>query len=105
MHLDDACAEAMTVVLKSGIPALYPFTETKIVKFPLDNGVKELNKTIAHNIFLMPLRLVFGFVDTTAHQGTIITNPFNFKKFDITLFRLRVNSRVIPENGNQAQFW
>lgn len=96
--LDDAVAEAMTGVMKSGLPALYPFTETKIIEIPIDNGLTEITKIIEHSQGLLPQRVMFGFVDTTAHQGTAITNPFNFKNFDIRSFKLTVNGRVLPEN-------
>ena len=45
---------------------------------------------------VMPTRVVFGFLDTAANDGSYKTNPFEFKNFNIKELNLKVASKSVP---------
>ena len=54
-----------------------------------------------HNAVLgrLPKRLIFTMVKNNDFLGTISTNPFNFRYYDLNHFALYVNGRQIPSEG------
>lgn len=83
--------------------AKYPITraEVKVLTIPAGVQGKALD-----NVFLgqIPKRCVIGFVDNTAFNGTLNTNPFNFAHHNINLFSLYVDGQQIPACTLQPSF-
>jgi hypothetical protein len=54
---------------------------------------------------VLPSRVVVGFVETRAFDGTLDSNPFNFQHFGINFLRLKCGSRVAPyTNGIRMDY-
>lgn len=96
--LEPTATEAMSDVLDYGLPALYPYMETRMLHFPQSARQTEIKENLG-SFQPLPQRLIIAFVDTAAHTGDATKNPFNFKHFNITALRLKVNGRVLPETG------
>jgi len=77
------------VILK---PFVIPTSSTKFTISPICKGI-------------MPTRLICGFLKTTAYDGDISENPFNFQNFGITSLILKFNSKSVPiSNGLKFDF-
>ena len=75
--------------------AKYPISrvDCKVLTFP--GGLGALNPD---NIFLgrIPKRIVLGFVDTEAFNGSYTSNPFNFKHHNLAQVGVYVDGEQIP---------
>jgi hypothetical protein len=45
---------------------------------------------------ILPQRVVVGFLDTTAYDGSLKLNPFNFKNLNVQKLTLKVASKALP---------
>ena len=53
----------------------------------------------------MPTRVVLGMVSTDSFAGTLKSNPFNFKHFDVKQLTLKINSKAIPYSSGLKFNW
>ena len=54
---------------------------------------------------IMPSRVLVGFIENTAFNGSLNLNPFNFQNFGINFIRLKVGSEVLPyANGLRFKY-
>jgi hypothetical protein len=54
---------------------------------------------------IMPRRVICGFLETSAYDGAIKENPYEFKNFGLTSLQLKVNSKSLPvSNGLKFDF-
>lgn len=83
--------------------AKYPITraEVKVLTIPCDVQGKTLD-----NIFLgqVPKRCIVGFVNNSAFNGNLTSNPFNFDNFKISSFSLYVDGQQVPTKTLQPSF-
>lgn len=83
--------------------AKYPITraEVKVLTIPSDIQGKTLD-----NIFLgqVPKRCIVGFVNNSAFNGNLASNPFNFDNFNISSFSLYVDGQQVPSKTLQPSF-
>jgi len=47
----------------------------------------------------LPKRLLFTMIKNTEFNGSVDTNPYKFRHYDISLFSLYVNGRRVPSEG------
>lgn len=87
----------------SSTTAKYPITRAEVKVLTIPTGVQ--GKAL-DNIFLgqIPKRCVIGFVNNTAFNGSLNTNPFNFAHHNINLFSLYVDGQQIPACTLQPSF-
>ena len=76
------------VILK---PFVIPSSSTKFIISPICKGI-------------MPRRVICAFLKTTAYDGDILENPFNFQNFGITSLILKLNSQSVPHSGLKMNF-
>jgi hypothetical protein len=72
-------------------PFVIPTTSTKFKISPICTGI-------------MPRRVICGFLKTTAYDGDVLENPFNFQNFGITSIILKLNSQPVPHSGLKMNF-
>ena len=83
--------------------ASYPLAMTQIKTFVLNKGVT--NETISNVIRgKLPRQLIFGLLDNKSFNGTISSNPFVFKPFDLKYVALKKNGVSIPPAAYQPDF-
>ena len=84
--------------LLAGYPIRYNITRIELKTFTFSAGSQSLS---IDNAVLgrLPKSLIFTMVKDTDFLGTISTNPFNFRHFDLNHYALYVNGRQIPPEG------
>ena len=84
-------------------PAVYPFYKSSVKAFAIPKG--SFNWSI-DDIFhgLVPNKLIVAFVSSAAYNGTLGTNPFNFRHFDLSYLEFARNSRSVPAPAFQPKF-
>lgn len=84
-------------------PAKYPITRVEIKTVTISRDIQ--SKTI-DNLYLgqLPKRCIIGFVDSTAFNGTISQNPFNFQHFHHNYLALYIDSVQIPSKPLTPDF-
>ena len=84
--------------LLAGSPIRYNITRIELKTFTFSAGSQSLS--IANAILgRLPKRLIFTIFKNTDFLGTMSTNPFNFRHFDLNHYALYVNGRQIPPEG------
>ena len=75
--------------------AKYPLKRVSIKTFSIPSGQLSTSKD---NLFLaqLPTRLIVGFVDSDAFNGTYKKNPFNFKHQNLSYISLFIDGRQCP---------
>lgn len=83
--------------------AKYPITRVEIKTFTIAADIQ--SKSIDH-LFLgqLPKRCIIGMVDGTAFNGSLATNPFNFKHFNYNYLSLYLDSTQIPSRPLTPDF-
>lgn len=83
--------------------AKYPITRVEIKTVTIGRDVQ--SKTI-DNLYLgqLPKRCIIGFVESTAFNGSIKTNPYNFQHFKHNYLALYVDSVQIPSKPLTPDF-
>ena len=83
--------------------AKYPIRRVDCKVFSVAAG--HLSST-QENLFLsqIPKRVVLGFCDTAAYNGSYAKNCFNFKNYDINYLALYVDGQQIPSKPLQPDF-
>ena len=84
--------------LSRGILARYNFTRVELKIFTFSSGQQSIS---IDNAVLGPIpkRLIFTMVKNTDFLGTMDSNPYNLRHYDINFFVLYVNGRQIPPEG------
>lgn len=82
----------------------YPMKRVVIKPFVIPHLSTSYNVTgICKGI--MPRRVICGFLNTSAFDGAIKENPYEFKNFGLTSLQLKVNSKSLPvSNGLKFDF-
>lgn len=90
----DSISNSIRTQLESGTPALYPFTRREISSFNIPTGFTSVNE---ENVFRGQLgqRYFVALVNAAAAHGSYVTNPFEFKHFNLTEVGLYENGHNI----------
>jgi len=89
---------AHTVTLAKGALARYNLTRVELKTFTFSSGAQSLS--IDNAVFGPVLkRLFFTMVNNTDFLGSLNTNPFHFRHYDLLSFTLNVNAKQIPAEG------
>lgn len=75
--------------------AKYPIKRVIVKQFTLPYNANKASICGIHS-GIMPTRVVFGFLGNQAYDGTLATNPFNFRNLDITHLSLKISSKSVP---------
>lgn len=87
---------------KSLTPAVYPIRRVAMKTFSIATGSLSCNETLMSGV--LPKRIVLGLVDSTACEGALNKNPFNFQNFDLTYCSLLQDGKMIPRKPLQSNF-
>lgn len=85
-------------------PVNFPIKKVLVKSIPLPYVTTGCYLT---NIYsgVLPTRVVFGFVETSAYNGSFELNPFNFQNFGINYLRLKAGSDVVTfSNGIRLNY-
>jgi len=84
--------------LIDGAIARYNLTRVELKSFTFSPGSNSLS---IDNLVLGPIpkRILFTMVKNTDFLGSMTTNPFNFRHYDLDSFALYVNGKQIPSEG------
>lgn len=84
-------------------PATYPIAQSKIKTYGISQG---LSSATLSGIFMgkLPRFAMIGFVKSDSFNGTIGSNPFVFKHFDVNYVGLTVNGIPTPSTALQPDF-
>ena len=83
--------------------AKYPLRRVECKVFSIPAG----HLSVTHeNLFLgqTPKRIIVGFCDTDAFNGSYSKNPFNFKNYDLNFLALYVDGKQVPSKPLQPKF-
>jgi len=87
--------------------AKYPLTRVKVKSISIYSDIYgELYGETLYNVILdqMPKRLIIGFVDNRAFNGSRTLNPLNFHHYKINFLSLYVDDTQIPSKLLQPDF-
>jgi len=89
---------AQNTTLTRGALARYNLTRVELKTYTISSGSQSLS---IDNAVLGPLpkRLLFTMVKNTDFLGSVTTNPYNFRHYDLISFALNVNGKQIPKEG------
>jgi hypothetical protein len=89
---------AHNATLHTGCIARYNLTRVQLKTFTFSAGLKSLS---VDNAVLGPIpkRLLFTVVRNTEFIGSLDSNPYKFRHYDISDFSLFVNSKQVPNEG------
>ena len=89
---------AHNTTLARGALARYNLTRVELKTYTFSSGSQSLS---INNAVLGPLlkRLLFTMVKNAAFLGSVTTNPYNFRHYDLSSFALNVNGKQIPAEG------
>ena len=84
--------------MEKGFLARYIFTRVELKSFTFSSGSKYLS---IDNAVLGPIpkRLLFTMVKNSDFNGSLDTNPFTFRHYNINCFTLYVNGKQVPNEG------
>ena len=84
-------------------PAKYPLNKVDVRSFTIPAGNMSMNKD---NLFLgqIPNKIIIGFVDNDAYNGTYAKNPFNFKNFSLNYISITVDGEPLPMRPLRPSF-
>jgi hypothetical protein len=73
-------------------------TRVELKTFTFSSGSQSLSMD---NVVLGPLpkRRLFTMVKNAHYLGSVTTNPYNFRHYDLNYFAINVNSKQIPAVG------
>ncbi|XP_054769406.1 uncharacterized protein F54H12.2-like [Lytechinus pictus] len=76
-------------------PAKYPINKVDVKSFTIPAGNMSVNKD---NLFLgqIPNRIIVGFVDNDAYNGSYRKNPYNFKHYNLNYISITVDGEPLP---------
>lgn len=75
-------------------PALYPFTKTELKTVSIPTGQQQVYFDTVFN-GVRPSKMLMGFVSSEAMNGTITTNPLDFKSYYVSDISLMVDGSLI----------
>lgn len=83
--------------------AKYPITRVEVKAIAIHKGVhgETLDNVILGQI---PKRIILGFVDNQAFNGSLNLNPFNFKHYGINYLALCIDGVQVPARALQPDF-
>jgi hypothetical protein len=84
--------------LSKGCFARYNLTRFELKTFTFSGGPQSLSINNAVT-WVLPKRLIFTMVKNTDFLGSINTNPYNFRHYNLTNFTLFVNGKQIPSES------
>jgi hypothetical protein len=90
--------EAQDKALEKGALTRYNITRFHLKTFTISAGSKSPsidNAVLGH----LSKRLLFTLIKNTDFNGSVDTNPYKFKHYDISEFSLYVNGRRVPSDG------
>ena len=75
--------------------AKYPIDRVECKVLTIAGGQMDF---LQENLFLgqLPKRVVLAFVETTAYNGSLAKNPFNFKHFDLNNLSIHLDGQQVP---------
>lgn len=75
-------------------PALYPIAQSKIKTYLLNSGIQsqQISQITRGKL---PRSFIIGFVSAASYDGSITTNPFIFKHFNLNYLQVFVNGEPI----------
>jgi len=89
--------------------ALYPITQSKIKTFLIQKGIKTIN--IPHIVNgNLPQQMIIGFLSADSYNGTLKSNPFTFKHFNLNMMNLKITGkpfypRPLQPNYNKEDYF
>lgn len=93
-------------------PAMYPYIRSRVQTYACPTGSYIFRED---NLFQFekPQRVIVGFVDSNAYQGSVAKNPFNFQHKKMTQIALYLNDVSVPwqpvqvdlTNGNYLELY
>ena len=84
--------------LENGFLARYNFTKVELKSFTFSSGSKYLSIDNAA-LGPIPKRLFFTMENNSDFNGSLDTNPFTFRHYDINHFTLLVNGKQVTNEG------
>jgi len=98
MKSDPVTLLAHNATLNTGALARYKMTRVELKTFTFSTGSKSLS---IDNAFMghVPKRLLFTMVKNADFIGSMDTNPYKFRHYDISDFSLFVNGKQFPNEG------
>ena len=83
--------------------ALYPIARCDVKTISLPQGITTATQ---ENVFLgqLPTRVVIGFVSNAAYNGSLRTNPWNMRTWDLSYISLWVDGVQMPHTALQPNF-
>jgi hypothetical protein len=98
VQLNPAILEAQEKALEKGALAQYNMTRVDLKTFTFSAGSK--SRSIDNAVLgPLPKRLLFTVIKNTDFNGSVDTNPYKFRHYDISEFSLYVNGRRVPSEG------
>jgi len=89
---------AHNIALGKGTLARYNLSSVKLKSFTFSSGRQSLS--IDNSVLgTIPKRFLFSVVKNTEFLGSITTNPYHFRHYDLSSFALNVNGIQIPTEG------
>jgi hypothetical protein len=87
--------------LNRGALSRYNVTSVELKIFTFSSGAQSLyiDNAVPGRI---PKRLLFTMLKNTDFLGSMDTNPYNFRHYNVTNFSLFVNGKQYPINGHKA---
>jgi len=89
---------AHNIALGKGALARYNLTRVEVKSFTYSSGAQShsIDNAVLGTI---PKRLLFTMVKNTEYFGSVTTNPYHFRHFNLSSFALNVNGRQVPTEG------
>ena len=98
VRVNPALLMAQNETLKHGALSRYNLTRVELKSFTFSSGAQSLS---IDNAVLgrIPKRLLFTMLKNTDFLGSMDSNPYNFRHYDMTNFSLFVNGKQYPNEG------
>lgn len=94
VHLSPTVLLAHAAALERA-PAKYPLTRVQVQTVTIPLGLRDKSIPNLH-IGQIPKRIVIGFIENQAHNGSYKHNPHNFQHFDLNYLSLYVDAKQYP---------
>jgi len=89
---------AQNIAHGKGALARYNLTRVELKSFTFSSGAQWLSIDNAV-LGTIPKRLLFTMVKNTEFLGSVTTNPFYFRHYDLSSFAVNLNGRQVPTEG------
>jgi len=89
---------AHNIALGKGALSRYNLTRVEMNSFTFSCGLQSLSIDNAV-LRTIPKRLLFTMVKNTEFLGSVTTNPYHFRHYDLSSFALNVNGIQVPTEG------